>query len=626
MATNPTSRIKILAFILIAGWVVLEWRLVHLQVFRHAELAEKAEEYQLTTRVEQSWRGQIRDRNGIRLALTAPARNVYTDLGLWSTRVELLAPIVAPLLGVNPSDLSRRVRQRLNAQGLLPSDKGPGVLLLKRGIAPTEWATMNEAIARQTFGLQTNHLASRQRTVLKELRRWTLFAEDDQQRIYPHDESLATVLGFVGAGTNGHLLQGQWGLEASLDHFLAGENGVRDSSQDAAGNELAFCRTSDVNACDGAHVVLTIDLKLQEICENALAKAMARYSPSNASCVVVKPATGEILAMVSLPTFSPQQPGSSPPAAWRNHVISDRYEVGSVFKVFTLAAALDLGVVTLGQKINCENGYWIYDHFGLHDDGHRNGMLTVRECLADSSNIGLAKIALMVGNSRFYDFIAKFGFDRATGVPLPYETPGFVRNPTNWSPISITRVAIGHELAVSQLQLAMAYAAIANDGKLMRPLLVRELDHGDGTLWGRYGPKAVRCVVRPETARQVREAMQDVVEYGTGTAAALPGYTVAGKTGTAQKSDGHRYIPGHYYCSFVGMVPAGKPEFVIAVALDEPKEAYYGGKVAAPVFQEIARQAVVLYGIAPDKANGPYRRTSLRGKPDSHDYLMAMNR
>ena len=624
MKTFTSPRIMILSCILFSGFAVLEWRLVHLQILRHAELEEKAEDYRFTTRAEQSWRGKIQDRNGIQLALTVPVKDVYADLQVWTNRVESLARIVAPLLGMDQAGLAQRVRQSLKAHNSSPADQEPGVLLLKRGLTPTEWVPIKEALARETFGLQTNQLTSRQRTLLKELRRWTLFAENYQRRFYPYDASLAQVLGFTGTGTDGHLLQGKWGLEASLDNLLAGQNGVCVSSQDAAGNELAFCRTTNVTVRDGAHVVLTVDLALQKIVEDALAKVMSRYSPSNASCVVVRPSTGEILAMASLPAFSPQQPGSSPPATWRNHVISDRNEVGSVFKVITLAAALELGAVNLDQRINCENGTWTYKKSPLHDDGHRYGLLTVMECLAKSSNIGLAKIALLVGTNRLYDFITRFGFDRATGVPLPYETPGFVRNPTNWSATSITRVAIGQEFAVSQLQLAMAYAAIANDGKLMQPMLVRELDHADGTLWGRYPPKVVRSVLRPETARQLREAMQDVVENGTGKAAALPDYTVAGKTGTAQKSDGHRYVPGRLYCSFVGMVPAGKPELVIAVAVDEPKDSAYGGVVAAPVFREIAEQAVILYRIAPDKGIGSSRPTWLSSNPNFNHDMIAM--
>jgi cell division protein FtsI/penicillin-binding protein 2 len=579
---------------------------------------------------------------------------------VWTNRVELLASIVAPLLGTNAAGLAQRVHQSLHgrtspiaadagrtsashslvklrplpaaapstdpmARPDLPSAEGqPAAVLLQRGVEPATWTSIQAALARESFGLPTNRPSSRQRALLKSLRRWTLFALDDQRRYYPYGESLAQVLGFVGTATNGHLLQGKWGLEARLDPLLAGQNGVCASSQDAAGNELAFCRTTELPVRDGAQVVLTVDLTLQQVVEQALAKVVARYHPTNASCVIVKPATGEVLALASLPTFSPQLPGASPPAGWRNHVISDRYEVGSVFKVFTLAAALDRGVVNLDEPIFCENGHWTYLNSTLRDDDHHYGYLSVRDCLAKSSNIGFAKIGLRVGANALYSSIVQFGFDRPAGLPLPYETGGFIHRPTDWTPTSITRVAIGHELAVSQMQLAMAYAAIANGGVLMQPLLVKQLNHADGSLWGRYGPKPVRRVVTPETARLVRDAMRAVVEHGTGQLAALPGYSVAGKTGTAQKSDGHRIIPGHFYCSFVGLVPAGQPELVIAVAVDDPGSTAYGGTVAAPVFREIAAHAVVLLGIQPDQMPVPARPLVLTRKMPAAPSLVAL--
>jgi cell division protein FtsI/penicillin-binding protein 2 len=358
--TNRFSRVAILACILFATLTVIEWRLIQLQVLRHDELEEKAEDYRIVLRKEQSWRGQIQDRNGVPLAFTMPVKNVYADLAVWTNRVELLARIVAPILDTEQAGLSQRVHQSLDSRHRGVAGDARGALLLKRGITPSEWISIKEALARETFDLQTNKLSSRQRTLLKNLRRWTLFAADDQQRLFPHGQSLAHVLGFVGTGTNGHLLQGKWGIEASMDKLLAGQNGLCASSQDAAGNELAFCRTTNLRARDGTHVVLTIDLTLQKMVESVLAKVMSRYHPSNASCVVVKPATGEILALASLPAFCPQQPAASQSATWRNHVISDRNEVGSVFKVITLATALDLGVVHLEQEIFCENGRWVY--------------------------------------------------------------------------------------------------------------------------------------------------------------------------------------------------------------------------------------------------------------------------
>lgn len=599
MSPIPSSRSFVLVGALVTAFLILEIRLIDLQVVRHAELERKAEEYQDTIRVEQSWRAQIRDRNGITLAVTIPVKDIYADLLVWTNHVELLSRVVAPYLHVDSTELSRRVRDGMAFPG--GAGRSPRAeLLLERDVSPVEWGAIQQALARETFGLPVNHLATWQRTELAEFRRRALFAVDDQWRYYPQGTLLAQVLGFVGTGTNGHLLEGKWGVEARYDAELAGSNGICVSSQDAAGNELAFGRIRDVRAHEGSQVVLTVDLTLQKIVEAALARMMVRYHPLSASCIVIRPSTGEILALANFPTYSPQRPDAGPVEAWCNHAISDNYEPGSVFKVITLSAALDLGVVNLNEQIFCENGRWIFGRRMLHDDASY-GWLPVWECLAKSSNIGFAKIAIMVGTNQLNGYMRKFGFGRKTEVELPYETPGMLHDLADWTPLSISRVAIGQEFAVSQLQLAMAYAAIANDGVLMKPRLVRELDHPDGSPVIRYASKSAGVVIRPDTARWVREAMQYVVLVGTGTAAAVPGYSVAGKTGTAQISDGRQYLTSRFYCSFIGMVPAGKPELVIAVAVDGPKTSAFGGLVAAPVFREIAGQAMALYSVPPDK-------------------------
>lgn len=600
MPAPAANRTKVLVVAICVAFAVVGWRLIQLQVLRHEELAEKAEDYRFTSHTEQAWRGQLRDRNGRTLAITVPTKNIYADLAVWTNRVDQLARIIAPKLALEPRALSQRVNEalgrRMNTDGSVS-----GAVLLKRGVAPEEWAKVKESLAREHFGLPSSNPTSRQRAQLKRLRRWCLFAEDDQSREYLFGDSLSHLLGFVGRGDNGHSLQGKWGIEATVDSLLAGTNGGFVSNRDGAGNELIFCRTDQTTAQDGTHVTLSVDIGFQRMVEQALAGSM-RHSPRSVSCVVVRPSTGEILALANLPAFPPQAPASAPPAAWRNHAVSDQHEVGSVFKVFTLAAALELGAVQLDQSVNCENGLWQHGGLSLRDDGHRNGWLTVRECLAKSSNIGFGKIALQIGPERLHDFIMRFGFGRTTGVPLPDEARGLIRKPKDWSKVSITRIAIGHELLASQMQLVMAYAAIANDGVLMRPQLVTQLNHSDGTFWGRYPPQAVGTVIRPETARQVRAAMRDVVERGTGKAAALPDHSVAGKTGTAQKVIGGRYISGRVYSSFVGMVPADKPELVIAVAVDDPQDSAYGGVAAAPVFREIAAQAVEHFQIPPDKS------------------------
>ena len=624
--THPLSRAALVFTCLAFLFLALLGRFIHLQVVRHAELKKKATKQRLRTRVTQAWRGSIIDRHGTPLAVATPVKIIYADLATWDERVDRLAPVVAPLLDLKSEEVARRVRRRLN-QIKAESDLKTisGAALLKRNVPPDQWTTVRKAIANASFGLPIGRLSSKERRLLNRFRRSALFADDDQLRRYPYGTALAQVIGFVGHGSNGHLLQGKAGIEAAWNAGLTGRNGESVSSHDAAGNELAHTRKVMSGLIDGGNLRLTIDLNLQKIVETALAKAMATYSPSNAAFIVVRPQSGEILALANAPTFSPERPAASSPATWRNRVISDRNEAGSVFKVITLAAALDLGVTSLDDRVYCEDGRWIYNGISLRDGGRRYGHLSVRDCLAKSSNIGLAKIAVAIGPDRFYNYITNFGFNRTTGAPLPDEIPGLVRPPARWSGISATRLAIGHELAVSQISLAMAYAAIANEGTRMRPLLVRAVNHADGAEWTRYEPTPIGNVIRPDTAKQVLEAMQAVVDTGTGKAAALPDHTVAGKTGTAQKSDGRRYVPGRHYCSFIGITPVNQPEFVIAVAVDEPKGPASGGRVEAPVFREIAEQALALYGVPGDKTDeapaAPRRRTSRPSKPLSPPML-----
>ncbi len=364
-------------------------------------------------------------------------------------------------------------------------------------------------------------------------------------------------------------------------------------------------RTHWVAPVNGNHVVLTIDLRLQQIVEQALAEAMARHSPHNASALIVRPQTGEILALASWPPFLPQNPGASSPITWRNPVISDMIEPGSTFKIVTPAAALDEGVVTLDRPVFCENGRFLYKGLFLHDHAP-HGWLTVKQAFAKLSNIGLAKIALLLGPERLFAYMTNFGFGQVTGIALPSEMPGWVPHPTNWSGISITRIAIGHEVSLTQLQITMAFCAIANDGRLMRPMLIDRLETPQGELLAKNQPQFVRCVVSVQTARQVKAALKAVVSCeGTGNRADLDAYTAAGKTGTALQSNKHGYIKGKYCSSFIGFFPADVPELCISVVLDEPHNGYLGGSVAAPVFKAIAQRAGPALEIPSDKGAVP---------------------
>jgi len=331
-----------------------------------------------------------------------------------------------------------------------------------------------------------------------------------------------------------------------------------------------------------------------------LAVAMRENDPLSASSVVVRPRTGEILAQATLPDYDPNNPGKSPSGTWRNRVIADQMEPGSTFKVVALAAALDEGLVRLTDSFDCERGLWVYGGRRLRDH-EAFGVLTAEEILMRSSNIGMAKIGLLLGKERLYRHIRDFGFGARTGVTLGAEWHGTVRSPSKWDGVMITRVPMGQSVAVTHLQMVMAVAALGNGGRLMRPMLVSRLLEQDGRLFVQYHPVMVRQAVSEATARQMVRAMKTVVSAeGTAPKAQLEHYTVAGKTGTAEKPGRYGYLPGKYVASFMGFFPADDPEVCISVVLDEPKHGYYGGAKAGPVFKRIAERVAQHLMIRPD--------------------------
>jgi cell division protein FtsI/penicillin-binding protein 2 len=398
---------------------------------------------------------------------------------------------------------------------------------------------------------------------------------------------------------------GASGVEAVCNALLAGRPGVCESDQDASGNELPFRRSRYVPAQDGHHVVLTIDMRLQQIVEQALLDAWTRHRPRSVSIIIVRPRTGEILAWGCLPGFAPREPGASPPEAWRNRPISDWFEPGSTFKIVTLAATLNEGLVGLDQGVDCERGLYRHKDFTVRDYAP-HGVLTARQCLARSSCIGHAKLGLLLGADRLHRYATNFGFGRRTGIALPGETAGRLDPPQTWTPMTLSRIAFGQGLAASQLQSTLAMAAIANDGRLMRPLLVWRIESPEGRVLHTYQPQGVRTVITPRTAQAMKSALQSVVSAeGTALRAALENFTAAGKTGTAEKSDQRGYRPGAYYASFIGFFPVAEPELCISVALDEPQEGYFGGQVAAPIFHTVAEQSARCLNLTPDKRPTP---------------------
>jgi cell division protein FtsI (penicillin-binding protein 3)/stage V sporulation protein D (sporulation-specific penicillin-binding protein) len=351
-------------------------------------------------------------------------------------------------------------------------------------------------------------------------------------------------------------------------------------------------------------VHLTIDLNLQNIVENEIDAAVKELHPKKAIIILMRPQTGEILALANRPAFDLNKRSEAKPEEMKDRAIVDLMEPGSTFKIVTASAALNEHRVNADTTIFCENGAWSYGGRVLHD--HKAfGNLTVRDVLIKSSNIGAAKLAMSVGNEKFYEYIRRFGFGERAGVELPGEIPGLIRSPQSWSKISITRIPMGHEIGVTALQMAVAMGAIANGGKLMTPRIVKSITNADGSTVTKFSPTVLRQVISPATAKQIGDALRGVVsDRGTAAAAAVPGFVIAGKTGTAQKVDPKGgYEHGKYLVSFIGYLPADRPEFVGLVVLDDAHtanpELNYGGLVAGPIFSRVAEKAARYLDLEP---------------------------
>jgi cell division protein FtsI/penicillin-binding protein 2 len=476
-----------------------------------------------------------------------------------------------------------------------------------------------------SFGIVESNVSKADRSFYRVLRQKAIFARNEPLRVYPNQSLAAHVLGYATAeqrdvdGTPVTEIVGREGTELTLNSKLSGVRGWRVTETDSKNRELVTLREQDVEPRDGFNAVLTLDPVIQHIVETALAEAMDKHSPISISGIVIRPRTGEILAMATLPTFDPNNPGNASADARRNRVITDIAEPGSTFKIVVVSGALNDGIVRLTDQFDCEHGLWSYAGKPLHDH-ERYGVLSVEGIITKSSNIGAGKIGVKMGETRLYDYIRSFGFGLATGLPLPGEVGGIVHPVSKWSKVSIAQIPMGQGVAVTRLQMTMAMCAIANRGLLMRPMLVARLEDGDHNVVANYSPQRVRQVISESTARLMVQALKTVVSpEGTAAKAALEHYTVAGKTGTAQKSGGPAgYLPGKYFSSFIGFFPADNPELCISVSMDEPKQTqgYYGGQIAAPVFKQIAERAANYLNIRPEDGGTSLTPDSFAARPD----------
>jgi len=390
-------------------------------------------------------------------------------------------------------------------------------------------------------------------------------------------------------------------VELKYDSVILGNTGYMVTERDALGRDIALKDTVIKNASPGKNIILTLDKNIEYIAEKELAKAVTESGAKSGMALVMEPDTGRVLAMANYPNFNPNAYAHYPQALLRNRAVADSFEPGSTFKIFLISAALEERVIRPTDIINCENGHYTIADRTIHDT-HSFARLSVSDVLKYSSNIGAAKIGSKLGDERLFRYLRNFGFGERTGVDLPGESPGNLRDKHRWYGVDLATISFGQGVSASAIQLAGAVSAVANGGTLLKPYIVERILDDSGREVQRFEPQAVRRVISEDTARKVTRMMEGVTAPGgTGLNAAIDGFRVAGKTGTAQKADPvtHGYSATRRTASFIGFVPADKPKLTILVVVDEPKTSPYGGIVAAPAFRAIAVNALAYLKITP---------------------------
>ncbi len=568
MKWNGRTRCALVCVFFALLFSIFSYRLIYLQLVMHDYYSQKAAEKNIGRTVIAAERGAIYDTGNAVLAQNVPVATVVAD-GTLITNPEALVPILARSLELPPNEVAEKIASRRP------------YIVLKREVPDADARVLEKTLRQEK---------------LRGIR-----CERGTVRVYPNGPMLCHVIGF----SDFHQI-GIQGVEASMDQYLRGEDGYRYIEHDAKGDEIVLYRGLERASRNGCQVHLTIDMGLQTIVENELDAAMKEYTPAKATIILMRPQTGEILAMANRPNFDLNLRSDAKPEQMKNRAIIDMMEPGSTFKIVTAAAALNEGKVNLDSMVFCENGVWNIFGRPLHDHGHKGyGDLSVQNVLIHSSNIGAAKLAMMLGEQKFYEYIRRFGFGDRTGIELPGEIRGMVHPPRSWSKISITRIPMGQEVGVTPLQMLMAMATIANGGKLVQPRIVKTVIDEKGNVSGNLRPTIVRQVISPETASQIALALRGVVRKGgTAVEAAVPGFIISGKTGTAQKAaPGGGYEKNKYVVSFSGFLPAENPAFVALVVLDDAHtkdpNLNYGGTVAGPIFSRVAEQAARYLDLEP---------------------------
>jgi cell division protein FtsI (penicillin-binding protein 3) len=568
-----SGRARIIFGGLLAVYALIVLRAFHIQVLGASGLRERsARQYGAKIPLIPK-RGAILDRTGSELAVSLSTKSIFVQPAKLSDP-RAAAEILARRAALSPAEL-----QRLFASG-------KSFVWVRRQIAS---ATADEAVREARESQRRGRVSGD----------GGIGTVEEPKRFYPNRELAAALLGFTNLDS-----EGIEGVELSLDKYLRGERAYLVGERDARGRVIVP-PSAPVEADSRGHTVtLTIDRNIQHVAESELREAVERHAARGGTAVVMRPGTGEILALATHPSYNPNAPASAPPEARRNRAITDCFEPGSTFKVFTLASALESGDIRASSRFDCENGAYRVGGRVIRDV-HRHGVLSVPEILKYSSNIGVVKIGETVDPGHFHDMIRTFGFGTRTGVELAGEIGGIVPSREAFTPIRRATVSFGQGIAVTPLQLITAMASVINGGRMMKPYIVREILDPEGRVVYRGKPTNLRRVVSPGNSALLRDMMGDVVQAdGTGKQARIKGFLVGGKTGTAQKVEPGtgRYSPDKRVASFIGFLPLRDPELIILVTIDEPKGEVYGSVVAAPAFNRIAVKTAYYLGLAPTEA------------------------
>jgi cell division protein FtsI (penicillin-binding protein 3) len=569
-------RIGLVALVLAAFGLWIGGRFFYLQVIRGSELREEAiREYEKDCPILPV-RGMILDRNGTELAVSTGVSSLVAHPSQ-IRHASRLSRQLAPILGYNPKDLQETLT------------RARPFVFVKRHLTPEREEAFRAWKAAAEKKAQAARITGRSDLD-------AIYLIPEAKRYYPQLALAGQVLGFCNIDG-----QGLEGLELQYENQLYGKPKQCWRMTDARGHIVVTGEKAWDPEVMGNNVVLTLDRTLQYIAEKEMVIGVEKFHAAGGLAMVMRPQTGEILAMAQTPCIDPNRPSQFPETARRNRIVTDLLEPGSTFKIFIAAAALDAQVVKATDKIHCENGVWHLGPKEVIHDVHPYGGLTVQQVIQKSSNIGAAKISHRVGPKRLDHYLHDFGYGCRTGILFPGETAGLVKNLARTrSLIDRTTVAFGQGVSVTPLQMTLALAAMGNGGVLMEPHLVKAVVSPQGKIVNECPPRPIRRVLSQQTAAQMLAIMETVTQQGgTAKEAAPPGFTVAGKTGTAQKVVGRAYSHSKFYALFIGLIPADNPVLAIAVVVDEPKGAIYGGVVAAPIFRAIAAQSMRVLGYYP---------------------------